>query len=280
MTDSPRLLLSSTALGWENLTAEQWQYPAMEPPERLIEAHEIVLPLAGPSTLEWHSGRRWQKAEILPGTFCFTPAGVCLQKRWAAPSEDLIVRLTPTWLTRAAEEMAGTRPVELLEQHGAEDPQIRFLGQALQAELSSGSPGGRLFADSLASAFAARLLASCSAFPLFPQATASGLSPSELRRALDFIQDNLALNLSLEGIAEAVGTSPTRLKTQFKQSTGWSPYQYVLQQRVEYAQRLLRRGDLTPGQVAIRVGFYDQSHLNRHFKRLVGVTPKEFQRSV
>lgn len=280
MTDSPRLLLSSAGLGWESLTAEQWQYPALEPPERLVEAHEIVLPLAGPSTLEWISGRHWQKAEIPSGAFCFTPAGICLQKRWAAPSEDFIVRLAPSVLTRAAEEMTGPRPVELLEQHGSDDPQIRFLGQALQAELASGTPSGRLFADSLAAAFAARLLASYSAYPILPKAAGSGLSPSELRRALDYIQDNLACDLSLEGIAEAVGASPTRLKLQFKQSTGWSPYQYVLRQRVEYARQLLKRGGLTPGQVAVQVGFYDQSHLNRHFKRLVGVTPKEFQRGL
>jgi AraC family transcriptional regulator len=57
---------------------------------------------------------------------------------------------------------------------------------------------------------------------------------------------------------------------------GLSPYQYVIQCRVERARLLLQRGDLTIEQVALLVGFADQSHLTYHFKRLIGVTPKRF----
>ena len=107
--DTPRLVFSSVGLDWAAPTVEQWHYPPSEPPERLVEAHEIVLSLAGPSILEWHSGRRWQRAEIPPGACCFTPADVCLQKRWPDSTEDLIVRLAPTLLTRTAEEAFGPR---------------------------------------------------------------------------------------------------------------------------------------------------------------------------
>ena len=276
--EPPCLLLSSLDTDWEDIAVEQWQYPALEPPERSVEAHELVLSLTGPSVLEWRTGGRWQQTAILPGACCLTPAGVCLQKRWPAPTEDLIVRLSPAFVTRTAEEMRLSKPVELLEQHGIDDPQIRLIGLALQAELSDGSPSGRLFADSLASALAARLLTSYSAIPPRQFTANGGLSPSELRRALDYIQDHLALNISLDSLANAVGTSPSRLTALFKQSTGWSPHQYVLRERVERAKRLLEEGSLSPGQVALRVGFYDQSHLNRHFKRFLGVTPKEYVR--
>jgi len=280
MTDAePRLILSSAGSAWKNIAVEQWQYPPLEAPERLVESCEIVISLSGTSLLEWHSGRRWRQAAIAPGACCFAPAGVRLQKRWLAPAEALILSLAPSLIARAAEEMRCPRPVELVERHGVEDPQMYAIALALRAELS-GSPSGRLFTDSLAMALAARLLSSYGASPPTANAGAGGLSPTELRRAIEYVQDNLTLDTSLESIAVAVGISPTRLKTLFKQSTGWSPYQYVLQQRVECTQNLLRRGDLTPGQVALRVGFYDQSHLNRHFKRIVGLTPKEFQRQI
>jgi AraC family transcriptional regulator len=64
----------------------------------------------------------------------------------------------------------------------------------------------------------------------------------------------------------------------FKGSTGLPPHQYVIARRVERAKVLLRGGgDLTLAQVAARSGFWDQGHFTRHFKRLVGVTPKHFR---
>ena len=63
---------------------------------------------------------------------------------------------------------------------------------------------------------------------------------------------------------------------QFKQSTALPPHQYIIRTRVERAKQLLKQGNLTIAQVAYVVGFSHQSHLNRHFKRLVGVTPKVF----
>ena len=71
--------------------------------------------------------------------------------------------------------------------------------------------------------------------------------------------------------------SPYYFSRLFKQSTGLSPYQYIIQSRVDRAKRLLDQG-LAIADIAYSVGFASQSHLNRHFKRLVGVTPKAFLR--
>jgi AraC family transcriptional regulator len=65
----------------------------------------------------------------------------------------------------------------------------------------------------------------------------------------------------------------------FKRSTGFTPHQYVILQRVERAKLLLREQKIGIAQVAIACGFTHQSHLNRHFKRFTGVTPKFFSKS-
>jgi AraC family transcriptional regulator len=65
---------------------------------------------------------------------------------------------------------------------------------------------------------------------------------------------------------------------QFKASTGLPPQHFLVARRVERAKQLLRGGDdLSLAQVAARTGFWDQGHFTRHFKRLVGVTPKRFR---
>ena len=62
----------------------------------------------------------------------------------------------------------------------------------------------------------------------------------------------------------------------FKQSTGITLYQYLIKCRTERAKALLLQGNLSIADVALAVGFSNQSHFTKHFKRLVGVTPKKF----
>lgn len=96
----------------------------------------------------------------------------------------------------------------------------------------------------------------------------------KLRQVIDYINDHLDQDLGLAKLAELVQMSPHYFARLFKQSTGFAPHQYVIRCRVERAKQLLIQGKLTIAQVAYAVGFAHQSHLNRHFKRWLGVTPK------
>jgi AraC-like DNA-binding protein len=75
-----------------------------------------------------------------------------------------------------------------------------------------------------------------------------------------------------------VHAHPTHLVRAFSGAYGIPPHQYLMSRRVERARRLLLEGR-APGEVAVETGFYDQSHLNRHFKRLVGVAPGRYRLS-
>ena len=74
--------------------------------------------------------------------------------------------------------------------------------------------------------------------------------------------------------------SPNYFARLFKQTTGITPHQYVIRCRIERAKELIQRGNLPLIEIATQVGFLDQSHLNRHFKRLVGVTPKTYYKEL
>lgn len=101
-----------------------------------------------------------------------------------------------------------------------------------------------------------------------------GLSKYKLSQVIDYIHDYLEQDLSLADLAALVQMSPHHFARLFKQSTGFTPHQYVIRCRVERAKQLIIQGELTIAQVAYTVGFAHQSHLNRHFKRWLGVTPK------
>jgi AraC family transcriptional regulator len=95
-----------------------------------------------------------------------------------------------------------------------------------------------------------------------------------LRQVIDYINDHLDRDLGLAELAKIVQMSPHYFTRLFKQSTGLTPHQYVIHRRVERAKELLLNGELTIAEVAYSVGFANQSHLNRHLKRLLGVTPR------
>src|SRR5262245_47365126 len=96
-----------------------------------------------------------------------------------------------------------------------------------------------------------------------------------VRVAAQHLQDNLGVNVTLDELAHATGTSKFQLVRQFRTVTGVPPHTFQIGQRVVRARRLLEAG--TPAaRVAILTGFADQSHLHRHFRRRLGVTPTRY----
>jgi AraC family transcriptional regulator len=81
--------------------------------------------------------------------------------------------------------------------------------------------------------------------------------------------------LLTDALASDVAMSKFHFVRLFKGSTGLSPYQYLLKRRMEQGKRLLQMGDLPIAQVALAVGFGDQSAFTAHFKKHFGVTPRE-----
>lgn len=101
------------------------------------------------------------------------------------------------------------------------------------------------------------------------------MSQANLVDALAYIEANFDKTVSLAQLADLSALSVSRFATVFRKEFGLSPYKYLCELRVRRAQTLLLAG--VPGSVvASEVGFFDQSHLARHFKRLCGMTPSAF----
>jgi len=91
----------------------------------------------------------------------------------------------------------------------------------------------------------------------------------------EYIDAHFTRSISMCELSGAAGLSMFHLHRLFRASTGIPPHEYQTQLRINYAKRLLQRG-YRPVDVALSSGFSDQSHLTRHFKRLVGITPARF----
>ena len=104
------------------------------------------------------------------------------------------------------------------------------------------------------------------------------LPRGRLRAVVEYIEEHLDIGMSLEQMATVASLSAYHFARQFKAATGLPPHQFVIARRVERAKHLLERGDDSSlAQVAARAGFSDQSQFSHHFKRLVGITPRQFR---
>jgi AraC-like DNA-binding protein len=96
-----------------------------------------------------------------------------------------------------------------------------------------------------------------------------------LRKALSMIADDPSADVSLADLAAASGLSQYLLVKAFRERFGMPPHAFQVAQRVNRARRLLEAGVPT-GEAAVAAGFFDQSHLHRHFRRRMGMTPREY----
>lgn len=100
-------------------------------------------------------------------------------------------------------------------------------------------------------------------------------SAAAIDNVLQHIADNLSQPLTLTELAQMTGLSMWRFATVFRRQVGVSPHRYICQLRLQRAQALIRDG-IPAAYAASEVGFYDQSHLSRHFKTTFGMTPGQY----
>jgi transcriptional regulator GlxA family with amidase domain len=98
-----------------------------------------------------------------------------------------------------------------------------------------------------------------------------------MRRVREFVDVHLGESIDLPMLAAVAGLSLHHFARQFKQSAGVTPHHYLTQKRLQRAQEMLAQTNLPLSEIAYAAGFSDQSHLARHFRHMLGTTPREFR---
>ena len=263
---------------WEGVVVEHGRMTAGKSVEHCHTEHQIALILEGTFTAQMQSATGCSRVGTeSPGQTCGIPSGQSYRVRSNEEMEYVSIYLDPLLLSRAAFDSSGPERVELAEACGARDPLIRQIGLALMREGEAEQPAGRLYAESLANLLAVHLLRHYSANSVMVRAALGGLSGNRLRRATEFITDNLDRDLALAEIAEAVELSPFHFARAFKQATGLTPHQFLIKSRIDRAKTLLANVQLPIVEVSYRSGFKSQSHFTTLFRKVTSLTPKAYR---
>jgi AraC family transcriptional regulator len=272
-------VLSSREQGWENLLVEQFQSPAGEARFDQGDEHAIYLSLAPrPVHALQVQGSKTYAGLYGKGDISIMPAQVSFFSRWDSDDRFLLIQITSRFIQTVAKETINRNPdlLELLPEFQIRDPQLEAIGMLLLTELKQ-EDSSRLYIESLANVLAVHLVRQYAATK--PQVTVyeGGLPQRQLSQVLDYINDHLDHDIKLADLAALLNMSQFHFSHLFKQAIGTSPYQYLLQQRIERAKQLLKQSDQPIMEIAFQCGFNNHSHLSQQFRRFTGMTPKAFR---
>lgn len=165
-------------------------------------------------------------------------------------------------------EVGLDSPGAIAPQFGAFDP---LTLQLARSTLDVADAPSALYRETMHRALAAHLAQTVQALP----EDAAALDDARLRRAVTYIHDHLAEDISLEVLAGEAAMSAFHFARAFKAALGATPLQYVIGERMRVAGVLLKTTGLPVAEIALRVGYEDTSRFGKHFKRAFGATPAQ-----
>ena len=204
------------------------------------------------------------------------PAGEPHRTLWQRRADLIHIYLSSELLCDYSRTALHQDRFELQPHYLIRDVLIEELGRALYLESESGKLDPQ-FAKSAINVLAVHLLRSYGTRPDGSGYFQGGLGPTRERRIREYIEKDLEQDLSIQALAQVVGLSPQHFAVLFRDSTGFTPHQYVNHRRVERAQRLLSDSALSLVEVSMACGFSSQSQFITLFRRLVGITPGKFR---
>ena len=271
-------LLSSQSMGWKNVNFDYFQYDSHEAPTHYPTHHAIIV-FDDRYDVEIKLDGVFKREHQNLGSVVIVPKAV---EHWAAWKDKInfaIFSIPPSTLANIAPETVNPDRVELIPAFSKSQPDYLIYGinMAIRHQLETDPHGCSLYVEHLMNAMSVHLLKNyCTIQPKLKN-YGDGLSSYKLRQAIDYINDNLDRNIKISDIGKQINISQYYFSRLFRESTGVSPYRYVIQQRVAKAKQLITQNQMTLNDIALECGFSSQTQMTLHFRKLTGLTPKKYR---
>lgn len=274
-----QLTVQSPDAGWDGVSVRGYRYRGSDVEVPPMRDYLVVAYRRGTTSMRRRLDGEWIHDTLGPGDVSLLTRAADSHWVWPSDIEVVHIYLTQHELAETCRQMyeRDVQDVELCDEVKADDPAIHRTAMLIAQEAAQGGAGSTLLVDSLSCQLSVYILRK-HAHVLFREAGGrDGLTFHQERVVRDYVDVHLSERISLEDLAGSVALSRFHFARRFRQSTGTSPHEYVLQRRVARAATLLTRTAAPLLEIAARCGFADQSHLTRVFKKHTGTTPGRYR---
>ena len=282
---SEKVTAHSENLGWNGLRAfacdfRPSQHPLYVPTD--TEFMTLEMNTARSSSISYQFGDKdsanlcWQ-----PGDILIYPNAEPSQWEWDNSHSTVVLFLSYSRLKQMI--MEGRAPTYrhpvLIPGVSRHDSRLRNLLLMIVEEMEAEHPNGPQFIASLVDATLIHLIKNHITEDNDYFEGQYLLSASHLESIRAFVSDRLHKSISVADLADAAGVKLPEFPRAFRATTGTTPYQYVLRERIKWSEELLKTTELSLVEIAYMTGFSSQSHFARTFRKQKSVTPLKYRRT-
>jgi len=275
----------SEQLGWDNVRALSCEFSVSGSPFLVPDAPDfftVELNTDLSTSVSYQFGD--EKSDVVlwgPGDIWIYPNTQPSKWEWERPHNTVIFFLPVSRLRQLILDglQIDVRSPALVPGISKSDFRLKCLLQLLAADMLGESHGEKMYIDSLVDATLIHLTRN---YVIESEGAGHGetqLNAIQLEKVRQHVFDYVDTPLSVADLAKVVDLEPHEFPRAFRSATGITPYQYVLKERIEWAQHLLRTTDLSLAEVSLAVGFSSQSHFTRTFGKQKLMTPQNYRQA-
>ena len=276
-----RLTVRNPDQGWSGMAVRGYQYLGSDVEVPPVRDFVVVAFRRGHTDMRRKIDGRWtDEDDVGPGDVSLLTRAVDSRWAWSQNIDVVLVFLSEQEVADTCRQMfeRDVSDIELQDVLKVNDPAIHRAAMLTAAEAARGEPGSQLVIDSLACQMSVHLLRRYTRIRFRDSGQGDGLSFQETRLVRDYVQEHIEENISLQDLSGVLALSRFHFSRRFRNATGTTPHQFVLQERLAHAQKLLRASPYALSEVARMSGFADQSHMTRIFRQRLRITPAQFRR--
>lgn len=281
-----RLLTASSGSAWRDIQVQLLSHQHLEQNLIVPAVAEplLVWILSGSARIEERELKGdWMANDVGVGDFFLTNSTTPYEMRWQAkgsdPFEVMHLYLGLSVFEEAAKEVfdvAGRR-LKVKDISGQNDRLLSLMLEQVRTELTANHSQSAMYIEGLAKTLAVHIVRNYTEPAEGKIERKSALPAMKLRRVVELMETHLDQEFSLRRLAEEAAMSEYHFTRLFKQATSLSPSQYFIRLKMAKARNLLRETDLSIIQIGMDVGYSSPSHFSQVFRRVVGVSPRDYR---
>lgn len=276
--DPLNISLSSKALHWQGILLERGTSPHFYPKDVITPHFYFAIEMANHYDWQVISENQEKQLSSQPGDIWINPPDTPFTHNIDVPCNFLILNITKE---KMFENFEGHLPQGLtfLNNYNIQDKTLEHLMLLMLEEVQSKGQNGPWFEEHIMRLFSNYFIRHYSNYNDLKNniKKSSIIGPKEMLIINDIILNHLSEPISIEDLANALNVSKFHFLNEFKKYNGFTPYQHILNTRIEEAKLLLMNPEIKITAIAHELGFSDSSHFSRTFKKVTGTSPKSFR---